>query len=1531
MSNFPNNFDDDTTLPFVNDNITEIGGEAIDALRDAVFAIEQNIGLGAQGTTASISERFGVSFFPNGTLKPSAITSLGLVTLPITEDQIADFAQIPESKLRLDHRTQDLFNYIRDLSGDVNVAIGWISTTGIKLEPHLIGAIYRHSMDQIDVSTVSTDFLSNNLRLLRNNLNSYTLVADINAELLAHQWADGSPFGIIKNITTNNGSVYPDNYAHVASGVFINTTRFNNIPQSADDVQLFAEFIDSASIFLLGTRIQNLYTNGISRVSRSSNLTQDGYGQFIIPNTPAIAYLKNVNNSSSPVDSIDIGDDIIEFNPSLIDETTNNFDAKFALVKPGDIIRINYGTIEVPFLIKEKKYSGTIGSKKYVVRIAGKNQFYSPNAIARIDRPLFNNNKFGELSISPVSVDFLPSTASPSLIINNPRGAQALGLGFNADQLDEKHYLLYIAFYPTGFAQDGYTILPGIDVTGNQGQTPGLYTLESVALATNKALRQAGFNYRLTAFTYQGDFGICLSDSYNNAAFSIVSAALKADGTIDTLATQVNLPNNVVDLVPAVGNIAQDPLGFGPTGSGIASPPFYSTYGSPTASQSPTKLFVPLRRNSYYVNGTEKERLNREVSQALDGYGDGYWVAEVFSQPSASGRQPTIYRVPLDLSTSGLKVGKTIVVQSLGTGNLLDFGRFVIQDVSLGCCSPSNFTDITVYDAVHATGFSPATVLPLGSHVALYFGPDSVSFNAESATDLSTVSPFKRHFEVYVNDNGDTFTHERGRVNISGSTQTVNGVSLYGSPQLNKLDIVKISPKLRGYAFGSVNKITLRMFNYSSTTGIFDGYLSSYDGTFFTHIGPRTTGKQGEITRFYDETNTDYIDIIFDINASVSTFTDQVIDFQLFPTLSLDDEIMLIGTCQVNDTTRIINRVLDARQFGNTSEKDLSSSVFDYMSIPEKHLHSNGVIRGFDIFTIFNGSRSSIDMSGGVALINGKILNINNDTITIPMVREVFSSAFYPVNWALCVNDKGEYDIVPLLDVDVSLGTPSTSSRVFTAADFVSTTTYNLPGVLFADLVNTRTDLTVLHIFSATVTGTPASPIITVTSKDARKFVYKKDWGETPTLVAGTANGDFRSFEALSSWFRFDSTYTNTVNVKGIFTSLPSTLSYSNPGTGALLPVIFTSDGTTAFNPSGTFSATQITFNNISFTYASSLTFTTSTLTGVTLTNAGSGSLTMSSCTANNCTINVNNSGSSIFMTNTTFNNVTFNFNTINGVNFSSCILNNCTLNFNGTSISFNFTGTSVMNKCAVSFNGAMFSANMTNLVFGSTFTWNVPSIPITVSSNFNMVDNQFIALGASLTNSFITITDGSNGVISRNSLFRNSNNNMGSYILAPATYTSGVVSIVDNFFDSTTFNGTDQNLVKNLPLKWVYKNNLNTPFTTNVRRFTGSGTYNIALEDVVVEINLTGTMTINLPSIALSPPGRVITIKDANGNCSDTVKIIIHPFGPTGSPSDAIENLYADYVHISPYGSITLAASIDPNGGASGSGLPPQFMWSVI
>src|ERR1019366_8693887 len=225
MSLYPVKIDSDVELPRIENNISELGGDAINALRDAVFNIENEVGIGGSGTAGSIANRLGVSLDSLGNIKASALTALGLVVLPITNSQVSATAGIQESKLVLDHKTTDLFNLINSVNTTAIQSSLFVSNHGFKIEPHITGADFRHVMNEIDIATSSSSYFKNKLGLFRDNSNLFNLFTDFNNDLLSHEVANSATVSIASNGNISGGTVPPPNYAHVASGIYLNPTN----------------------------------------------------------------------------------------------------------------------------------------------------------------------------------------------------------------------------------------------------------------------------------------------------------------------------------------------------------------------------------------------------------------------------------------------------------------------------------------------------------------------------------------------------------------------------------------------------------------------------------------------------------------------------------------------------------------------------------------------------------------------------------------------------------------------------------------------------------------------------------------------------------------------------------------------------------------------------------------------------------------------------------------------------------------------------------------------------------------------------------------------------------------------------------------------------------------------------------------------------------------------------------------------------------------------------------------------------------
>jgi hypothetical protein len=152
-SSYPEQLDTDLELPRVDNNITEIGGDSINAIRDAVISIEGAIGISPQGNKESLAERIDVSIDSNGNIKASALESAGVVSLPIVDAQVGSTAGIKEYKLDLDYSTSSLNIRINSAVTNIEANEQSINSISSSILDHYDGSIGRHDGYDIDLQT----------------------------------------------------------------------------------------------------------------------------------------------------------------------------------------------------------------------------------------------------------------------------------------------------------------------------------------------------------------------------------------------------------------------------------------------------------------------------------------------------------------------------------------------------------------------------------------------------------------------------------------------------------------------------------------------------------------------------------------------------------------------------------------------------------------------------------------------------------------------------------------------------------------------------------------------------------------------------------------------------------------------------------------------------------------------------------------------------------------------------------------------------------------------------------------------------------------------------------------------------------------------------------------------------------------------------------------------------------------------------------------------------------------------------------
>jgi hypothetical protein len=281
LSKYPSQLDTNAELTPVADNVTELTSEHINALRNAIFAIERTLGVNPHGSATDLKTRLEQIINPDGTFKSAALVSAGLIALPITNTMIGGSAAISESKLDLDVGTQTLQNQISSNDIDIAALQSLYNSLLYTYNNHANGIAQRHDGYDIDIAgglssapTVGTighavDFIYNSLlshkdpnSVEQHAASSITYIPDLSGPITAYNVQDAitqvdSAFQEdrrIHNAIAHDNGIVTDGYAPYTgrSDSHLAALRTSIFQPSSSRAEIKIGHISAASIKTLG-------------------------------------------------------------------------------------------------------------------------------------------------------------------------------------------------------------------------------------------------------------------------------------------------------------------------------------------------------------------------------------------------------------------------------------------------------------------------------------------------------------------------------------------------------------------------------------------------------------------------------------------------------------------------------------------------------------------------------------------------------------------------------------------------------------------------------------------------------------------------------------------------------------------------------------------------------------------------------------------------------------------------------------------------------------------------------------------------------------------------------------------------------------------------------------------------------------------------------------------------------------------------------------------------------------------------------
>ena len=264
-SKYPNHLDTSIEIPVVRDNILEIGSDALNSIRSAIFQIERTLGINPQGAVGNtVADRLNKIVDGNGNILKSALDRASILSGPISDADVSKVAAISESKLNLNFPTQLLQDEISILNSQIDDIILLVNEINGTVSTHINPlAINRHPGTAISIS-------------------KQVVSPSDDATMSLVDGSSQSIFELLYNAHINytGSSITDENNSHKAEQIYFDTTGTISAVSDANDVQEVVEDLAS-SMFNFEVNHQDLFhCNGILRFGKSVDPASTENGVF---------------------------------------------------------------------------------------------------------------------------------------------------------------------------------------------------------------------------------------------------------------------------------------------------------------------------------------------------------------------------------------------------------------------------------------------------------------------------------------------------------------------------------------------------------------------------------------------------------------------------------------------------------------------------------------------------------------------------------------------------------------------------------------------------------------------------------------------------------------------------------------------------------------------------------------------------------------------------------------------------------------------------------------------------------------------------------------------------------------------------------------------------------------------------------------------------------------------------------------------------------------------------------------------------